>query len=192
MKPWQHVILGILVGLCLSAVIYLVAVQPRGEPVVLKPAPTPGKLIVQVAGEVANPGVYGMEKGSRVLDVIQAAGGLSTTGDPDSINQAALLQDGQKVTVKLKGSVNPASSTSKTTAGSPAKVGPNDMVNINTATLEQLITLPGIGEDRANAILSYRDQHGPFTKIEDLQNVEGIGEGIFNSLKNNVTVSGSP
>ena len=71
-------------------------------------------------------------------------------------------------------------------------MGPNDLVNINTATFEQFITLPGIGEDRANAIFNYRDQHGPFTKIEDLQNVEGIGEGIFNNLKNNVSVSASP
>ena len=112
MKSWQHVLLGILVGLCFSAVVYLVAVQPRGDPVVLNPAPTPGKLIVQVAGEVANPGVYRLEKGSRVLDVIQAAGGFSASADADSINQAALLLDGQKITVKPKGR-EPTASTSK-------------------------------------------------------------------------------
>jgi competence protein ComEA len=192
MKTWQHILLGILVGFVFSAIVYLVAVQPRGEPVVLNPAPTPGKLIVQVAGEVANPGVFRLEKGSRVQDVVQAAGGFSASADPESINQAAILQDGQKITVKAKGTGNPNASASMPASGSPAKVGPNDLVNINTATLEQLVSLPGIGQDRANAILSYRDQHGPFARIEDLQNVAGIGEGIFNNLKDNVTVISSP
>lgn len=192
MKPWQHILLGILIGMCFSAVVYLVAVQPRGDPVILKPAPTPGKMVIQVAGEVANPGVYRLEKGSRVLDVIQAAGGFSTNADPDSINQAAMLQDGQKITVNLKGARDPSNSAGKPSAESNGKVGPNQMVNINTATLEQLMTLPGIGEDRANAILSYRDAHGPFTNIEDLQNVEGIGTGIFDDLKNNVTIGVAP
>ena len=192
MKSWQHVLLGILVGLCFSAVVYLVAVQPRGEAVILNPAPTPARLVIQVAGEVANPGVYRLEKGSRVMDVIQAAGGFSTSADPDSINQAALLLDGQKVTVKPKGAADPASFASKPGSASSEKVGPNELVNINTATLEKLMALPGIGEDRANAILLYREQHGSFKKIEDLQNVEGIGEGIFNNLKDNVTVGANP
>lgn len=143
-------------------------------------SPSGAVLVVDVAGMVRRPGVYELEPGDRVIDAVQRAGGALPHADLSLINLAAPLTDGQQVVVPRKG-----------TAGAPGTVTAPDgtsVVNINTADATALEALNGIGEVLAAAIVQYRDQHGPFTSIEQLQDVSGIGPATFADLKDQVTV----
>ena len=144
-------------------------------------------LVVHVAGAVQLPGVYRLVAGSRVIDAIQAAGGVAADANTDAINLAALLVDGERVYMPRIGEVAPviASSGSDGSGGSAAPSGP---VNVNTATADDLDSLPGVGPSTAAAILSYRDQHGPFASVDDLGEVRGIGPAKLDALRGLVTV----
>lgn len=135
----------------------------------------PDRVWVYVCGEVACPGVYELTAGSRVKDAIVLAGGLSSEADPAAVNQAQKLKDQDKIVIPAK----------NTPSGSSAGSG---LMNINSATKEQLLTLPGIGEAKAAAIVSYRESHGGFKNIEELQKIEGIKSGVFNKIKDSVSV----
>ena len=135
----------------------------------------PERVCVYVCGEVACPGVYELAAGSRVKDAISMAGGLSSEADPAAVNQAQKLKDQEKIVVPAK----------NTPSGTSASGG---LMNINTATRDQLLTLPGIGEAKAAAIISYRDAHGGFKSVEELQKIEGIKSGVFNKIKDSVSV----
>lgn len=140
---------------------------------------TAGQIWVHVCGEVKNPGVYSLSAGSRVFDAIEAAGGLTKKADENSLNLAASLEDESKVYV---GSKEEGQSNENDKSVSDGKV------NLNTASLEELMTLPGIGEVKAQAILDFRQQNGGFQKIEDLLSVDGIKEGTFQKLEAFITV----
>jgi competence protein ComEA len=159
----------------------------RGGSALAAPTATPGVVIVDVAGWVRRPGVYEFRQGDRVIDAIRMAGGGKTGADLQSINLAALLIDGQQIVVprKGKGSV-PGAGTSG--GAVPGSGGAEPLINLNTATLDQLESLPGIGPALGQRILDYREQHGPFRKVEDLLNVSGIGEKRLADLRSNVTV----
>ncbi|MCR4567531.1 MAG: ComEA family DNA-binding protein [Pseudobutyrivibrio sp.] len=131
-------------------------------------------IYVQVAGAVARPDVYELPTGSRVYAAIEAAGGLLESADDSDLNQASLIEDGQKIYVY---SVEERESILE--ADTAADDG---LININTASLEELKTLPGIGESKANQIITYRDSNGGFSSVEDIKNVSGIGDGIFNQI----------
>jgi competence protein ComEA len=173
MKTFFYLLFGILIGLLAAGVIWLGATRPRGDSIVLLPTTTPGMLTVYVSGAVASPGVYLLPEGSRVDAAVQAAGGFIPGAEPESINLAALLEDGQQIDVP--GIVN----TSHVNAG---------RVNINTATVLELDTLPGIGPTTAQMIVDYRLQHGPFQIIQDIQNVPGIGPATYERIKDYITV----
>jgi competence protein ComEA len=153
------------------------------------PAPTssPAVLLVHVAGWVRNPGVYQLHQGDRVIDALEAAGGARSGADLTTINLAALLTDAEQVVVAKEGTGGPGPPASGTSAGGSAG-GPGDLVNINTATLEELETLSGIGEVLAQRILDYREEHGPYRSVEDLLNVSGIGDKRLEDLKPHITV----
>lgn len=159
-------------------------------------------LYVHVAGAVARPGVYQLPQGSRIIDAVQRA-------DPaadavlDSLKLAAPVTDGQTIYVpgllELQGVASaggPATGGSRTPAVSPAKnifappgsSGGSGLININTADLSQLDTLPGIGPSLAQRIIDYRELNGPFSAIEEIKNVSGIGDKKFEALKDMVTV----
>jgi competence protein ComEA len=174
MKRFLNIIYGILIGLLAAGVIWLIASRPQGSPVTLLPTPTPGKLTIYVSGAVATPGVYTLPKGSRVDAAIQAAGGFAPGAETESINLAALLEDGQQINVP--GVVD----TSHVNVG---------RVNINTATTSELDALPGIGPTTAQAIVDYRLQHGSFKFIQDIQNVPGIGSATYDRIKDYITVA---
>lgn len=184
MKPWQNILLGVFFGLISSAVILLIAGAPRGTPVLLAELPTQSPLTVHVSGAVVNPGVYQFSPGSRVGDAVNAAGGLLETASQNEINLAARLQDGQKINIPETRTVNLPPQRS----GSISTSAPN-LININTATLDMLDNLPGIGAAKAQEIIAYRDQHGWFSTIEEIQNVPGIGPGIFDSIKDLISVA---
>jgi competence protein ComEA len=148
--------------------------------------PTPAVLIVDVAGWVRRPGVYEFRQGDRVIDAIRMAGGGKTGADLQSINLAALLVDGQQIVVPKRGQGVPEAGM--TGGALPGTGGAEALINLNTATLDQLESLPGIGPALAQRILDYRQLHGPFRKVEDLLNVSGIGEKRLADLRSNVTV----
>ena len=144
-------------------------------------------LVVHVAGAVQVPGVYRLGAGSRVLDAVKAAGGVAADSNADAINLAASLTDGERVYVPRVGDVAPIV-VSGGTGGSAAGHTASGPVNLNTATADDLDTLPGVGPATAASILAYRDQHGPFTSVDGLGDVRGIGPAKLDALRGLVTV----
>lgn len=146
-----------------------------------------GPVVVHVTGAVARPGVITLDDGGRVTDAIAAAGGATDDARLDLVNLARPLQDGEHVHLPREGE-----ETRPPGVGSPgaaAGQGPADRIDLNTATADQLETLPGIGPAKASAILRHREQHGPFSVPGDLRDVSGIGEATFQRLADLVTVS---
>ena len=186
MKSVYLVIFGILCGLLAAGAILLINSPGRGTPLELPPAPTQAPLIVDVSGAVAQPGVYQLPVGSRVEDAIVAAGGLLPEAFAESMNMAATLVDGSKVLVPIRSEQTTSSGDGQTGTGSGSQA--NLPVNINTASLETLMTLPGIGEVKAQAIIDYRMEHGPFSAPEEIQNVHGIGPATYENLKDLITI----
>lgn len=160
------------------------------------------QLVVHVAGAVAAPGVVRLPQGSRVVDAVAAAGGLRPDAEPDRVNLAAPLTDGQRVVVPILGQPDPvelpgAAAPSPGPGGSaPADAGATGAlgqpVDLNTATVEQLDTLPGVGPATASAILDHRTSEGPFRSVDELIEVRGIGEAKLEALRDLVTVGGAP
>ena len=191
MKSWWGIAwpisLGVLIGLLVAGFILLVSSPPRGEAIRIIPPPSPQPLSVYVSGAVARPGVYRLPQGSRVQDAILTAGEALPGADLAALNLAAPLADGDRVDVPVKGaagSSQPAASVSDPASGG-AVDGP---VDINTATQEMLESLPGIGPTLAQRIIDYRQSNGPFASIEAIQDVSGIGPGIFEKIKDLIRV----
>ena len=182
---WLILILCVLAGLASGAVVYMIARQPVGESIDLIPKPTAMPMLIHVAGAVENPGVYHLETGSRVQQAVDLAGGLLENANSDSVNLAGFLQDGQRVYIPLIGET-----TRSETHIDPGAQG--QLIDLNTADVADLITLPGIGEDRAKAIIAYRNQIGGFKTIDQIQDIEGIGPATFEKLKKLITVSSLP
>ncbi len=187
-------LIGVLAGFILAGAIFIVVRLPAGEPIALEPSPTKVPIQVDVIGEVVRPGVYSLPEGSRVQDAIDAAGGLLAGTSATDINLAAKLEDGQQLKI---GNVTSVAGTNQGQGGAPFSVIPtqtgggggtsSDLVDINTATLDQLESLPGIGPTIAQNIINYRTQHGPFAQIEDIMNVPGIGPSTFDSIQDLIT-----
>ena len=150
-------------------------VEPVGPPTTLSASATAssGYLVVAVSGKVRRPGLVRLPAGSRVADAIDAAGGVLPGTDLSQINLAKKVSDGELIAIGLPALSGPS-------AGGP--------VNLNTATLDQLQTLPGVGPVLAQRIIDYREQHGGFATVADLQKVSGVGDARYNDLKNRVTV----
>lgn len=141
---------------------------------------------VYVCGEVNCPGVYSLRTSGRVIDAVEAAGGLTKEAAGDFLNLAALLIDGEKVYVPSQKEIKDLPRTIETEAkGTPEEGG---KININTATKEQLLTLPGIGESKAESIIRYRDEQGLFSSVEDIMKITGIKDGVFQKLKDRIRV----
>lgn len=154
-----------------------------------------GPVVVHVAGAVASPGVVELPGGSRIVDAVEAAGGLRADADADRVNLAAVLADGQRVVIPVRGQPPPEevlpSGPSPEHGGAGGGVGTGARVDVNTADAEQLESLPGIGPATAAAILSHRERHGPFRSVDDLIDVRGIGEAKLDALRDLVTVGGA-
>jgi competence protein ComEA len=153
-----------------------------------------GRVTVHVAGAVRRPGVYAFGPSARVNDALRRAGGPRRHADLDAVNLAAKLEDGRQILVPLKASAGagPGAGAGATVPGSPAAPGaaaaPGAPVNLNTATLEQLDTLDGVGPGIAQKIIDYRAQHGGFARVEELGEVPGIGAKRLATLTPLVTV----
>ncbi len=158
------------------------------------PSTSTGQIVVDIAGAVANPGVYYLGASSIVEDAIQAAGGFSRLADIDEIartvNRAGLVEAHSKIYIPKKGD-RPVVYTEPPTTNSPANSSPSlagTKVNINTATATELDILPGVGPITAQRIIDYRIQQGNFSNIEGIQNVPGIGQAKFDQLKDLITI----
>lgn len=154
------------------------------------------KIAVHIIGEVKKEGIIYLEEGSRVADAIEKAGGETKEADLSKINLAYILQDGEKIYVPNKNDEtaeyitkeNGNNLISEGNNTSNNLKGENDKVNINTATLNELDSLPGIGPSTAQKIIDYREENGNFKTIEDLQNVKGIGDAKFEEIKDKIIV----
>lgn len=144
----------------------------------------PEEIYVYVCGQVRNPGVYKLESGERITHALMAAGGMTDAAASDYLNQAEVLEDGQKIYVPTQEEAEKLvqSEISEGTESSDGKI------NINTADKSQLMQLSGIGESRAEAIIAYREANSGFKNIEEIKNIEGIKEGIFNRIKEQIKV----
>ena len=145
-----------------------------------------GDVTVHVAGAVVRPGVMDLPAGSRVIDAVEAAGGGVAEADLDRMNLAAKLVDGQRILVQRVG--DPAAPAEPGPAGGEGAAPTSEPVNLNTATQEQLETLPGIGPVLAEAIITERDRKGGFRSVNELRDVRGIGDKRFADLEPLVTV----
>lgn len=159
---------------------------------------------IHVCGLVCTPGVYGLPAGSRVYEAIEAAGGFSEAAVPDYLNLAQVLEDGMKIQVpdreqaeewKARGLTQSGISAGGVSGGvqTSGRTGTGDggskaRVNLNTASREELMTLRGIGESRAEDIIHYREEFGGFKSIEDIMNVSGIKDAAFEKIKDSITV----
>lgn len=136
-------------------------------------------IVIDISGEIKNPGIYKVKGRVRLYEIIDKAGGLKEEANINSINQARYVKDGEKIII-------PSSRNSQGMDKESISNG-NNLVNINTASKEELLKLPGIGEVTAEKIINYRDNNN-FTKIEDLKNVNGIGMATYNKLKDLICV----
>ena len=175
------------------------------------------KIYVDIKGAIKAPGVYELEKESRTIDLIKLAGGLTETSDTTYINLAQKLKDEMVVIIYTKEQIKKAKEqdiiapktinntcicpkiTNDVCITSEKKDTPtkqeetkeenqNKKININTATIEELQTLTGVGESKAKTIIEYREKNGNFEKKEDIKNVTGIGESLYEKIKDNITV----
>ncbi len=133
-------------------------------------------LCVHICGAVKNPGVYELPKGSRVYTLIELAGGLTDDADPNYVNQAQPLEDAAQIEIPT---YEEAESMRRVESG---------LVNINTANESELCTLPGVGEAKARAIIEYRTQTGGFHAVEDIMNISGIKEGLYEKIADQICV----
>jgi len=165
----------------------------------------PEMIYVDVCGAVANPGVFQLATGSRVFQAIEAAGGYLPEAVQNCVNRAGVLTDGQQLYILTQeemerqgldpaemagasdGQMNGSAGTGQNT-GIAAQAQQDNRININTADETQLTTLTGIGATRAQAIIAYRQENGPFAAIEDIMNVQGIKEGTFAKIKDEIVV----
>ncbi len=181
-----------LLALAASGAAFIAVRRSTPRPIEIAPPPSPiptptattVTLFVHVTGAVLRPDVYSLPEGSRVKQAIEAAGGLAPDADVDRLNLALAVRDGMQVFVPRKGEVATGMPAAPAGGGKLA-AGP---ININTASVEELDTLPGIGPSIAQRIVEDRMAHGPFKTPEDLKRVRGIGDALFNQIKDRITV----
>ncbi|HEY3246936.1 MAG TPA: ComEA family DNA-binding protein [bacterium] len=150
--------------------IVLLAVRRPAPPIRMLEPPAATEIVVQVDGEVVHPGLYRLSPGARVADAIRVAGGPTAGADLEAVNAARPLRDGERVHVAARGR-------------EPQTEGSSRAVNVNTASAPELESLPGIGPVLARRIADHRRRHGPFRRLEDLLQVQGIGPALLRRLR---------
>jgi len=196
LKPWLLLLTGVLIGLLAAGGILLIARPERGTPITLMPAPTltPSGLPkptatltpieVLIKGQVNKPGIYELEKETRLYDLIALAGGLTESADIDRVNNVFILRDGDYFFIPSIGEKIP-----DTARNAPGNNPLDDLsffdypLNLNTATQAELESLPGIGPTKAMDIITYRNLVGAFKTVDDLLNITGIGPSTLDAIR---------
>lgn len=178
LKTVLYLASGILFGLFLAALVWVMARSPRGEAVVLRPVPTQRPIIVHITGAVPRPGVYALPPGARIQDVISAAGGFLAEAEKSQINLAAPLEDGERLDIPFIEGASPVLPTLG------AEVVTTELVDINTASFEEINALPGVSDTAAQIIIENR----PYFDIEELEDVPGVGAGVLSRIRDLITV----
>ncbi|MCI8348041.1 MAG: ComEA family DNA-binding protein [Firmicutes bacterium] len=137
------------------------------------------KIYADISGCVEKPGVYEVEEGTRIFQLIEKAGGLTKDADIEGLNRAEIVSDGQKIIIYAKGESQESENTGVSSSGK---------ININTADASQLQTISGVGPVTAEKIIEYRKANGKFSSIEDIKNVSGIGDKTFEKIRENITI----
>lgn len=198
-------VVGFFVGVAVGILVMVLGRQTRPAGIVIEPPvplatlePTaePGEVTVYVSGEVVSPAVYVLPFGARVEEAVEAAGGFSGQADVNQVNLAQTVAEGMQIYVPVLGEVlAPPAIVEAVEETGEVRTTDLDLgltsggtVNINTAGLAELEELPGIGPSTAQKILDYRDENGPFEKIEDIQNVSGIGPAKYGEIEDLITV----
>ena len=183
---------AVALALLLLAVRYVLPAGTTTPAAPLPPPPAPGasatgasaaRVVVDVVGAVRQPGLYRLPQGSRIADAVARAGGTTSKAELAQVNLAAPLADGEQVVVPKRGAGGTAVVPGAASAGASAGAGPTAPVQLSTATLEQLETLPGIGPVMAQKILDYRTKHGAFSSVDELDAVSGIGPKRLDQLR---------
>lgn len=150
-------------------------------------APKQGNVYVHITGAVKKPGVYIFDEPPRVIEVVEEAGGFTKDAVKSGVNQAEIVEDGVQIVITSKRDAKKKAQSGK--AGGTGEPSAEDSrIDLNTATKEELMTLPGIGESKAVSIVAYRETNGNFKKIEDVMNITGIKDGIFEKIKDRIKV----
>lgn len=214
-RGWKTFLFGLFTSLLSVPLILILNQPPAGKPIALLPPPptiTPVPLRVHVTGAVNAPGVYQLPQQSIVQEAIEAAGGLTDRADVSRLNLAGLLGDGDQLFIpELPPTLPPtptrapthtvgpgtptvtpepatATPTSQPAASGGSPAAPGQLINLNTASLAELESLPRIGPAIAQRIVDYRTANGPFQTIEEIMNVKGIGPATFEAIKDFITV----
>jgi len=166
------------------AAIEILPPEPSPTPV---PSATPGPLRVYITGAVSNPAVYELPAGSIVADVVEAAGNFGNEAATELVNLALPLSDGMHVHIPAYGAEEQQAVSAPPIVSAPQEEA-GTLVNINTAGVEELDTLPGVGPATAQYIIDHRQANGPFTQIEEIMDVSGIGPAKFEQIKDLITV----
>lgn len=147
-------------------------------------------IYVYICGEVINPGVYELSGDSRIYEAVDAAGGFTENAARECVNLASKVSDGMQITIYNREEAASLPADSASVGGNAGKSGTSGsgLVNLNTATKEELMTLKGIGESKAEDIIRYREKSGGFKKIEDIMKISGIKENGFQKIKDSITV----
>jgi len=201
--PW--IVVALFLGIAIGALAVVLSGRNRPAPIYITPAsptdtppptptpvpsPTPSPLRIHLSGEVGEPDVYVVPAGAILRDAIDAAGGLTGEAAGDMINLALPLADGMHIHVPAVDQLDSAPPLVETAA--PAVIPQDEpggqLINLNTATLEELDQLPGIGPATAQKIVDYRQANGPFATVDDVENVSGIGPAKLEQIRALVTV----
>lgn len=168
--------LGLVAIISLATFFTFVIIDWQRSPQITFLATPNAQIAVDMRGAISTPGVVYLEPGARLVDAIDASGGLSGDADKSLINLASRVNDGQMITIPTQ---SPAGSSDQ-----------SGLININTASATELMSLPGIGEVTAGRIIAYRETNGPFQTIDDLTKVDGISTATVDAIRNLITVSG--
>lgn len=184
MKPpelnqWQSIALGVVTGAAIMAAAFVVTLPERTVPLTILPTATPSPLVVYITGAVKNPGVFHVQPGSRIQDVIEASGGYLESADVLRINLAAQVSDGQRIDIPLSGQ----DGSSGSSRSPETNAGGIQNISINKASQKELESLPGIGVEKATKILAEREKRGRFQSIDDLLELEGFSQKLVDQIR---------
>ena len=186
---WWQFAIAVLFGIGIGGAILLLNKNPKPEAIMILPTKTETPILVHITGEVYTPGVYELQANGRVSDLIELAGGFTEKADSSKVNLASQVYDGQQIIIPAEEqSKNSLETNSASTSSATDGEDVTFPININYCTLEELMALPGIGQSKAEAIIEYRKENGDFQVIEDILKVSGIGEAIFEQIKDKITV----